>query len=149
MKGMVICAAATLSIMTAAPAFPQSGSGSSECMVEEAAQAALDREIALIKDLAANVDDTFNGPEGCIDSSIFQEFDLSVAIPDLAGFITSASTDLITNAISAARDKACQAINDKIANTVGTAQGTISNFSSGLTGDMQNVLDNGWGDLSL
>lgn len=119
------------------------------CMVEQAAQAALDREIKLIEALATDVESVFNGPQGCIDGSIFQEFDLSGLIPDLTGMLTSVATDMVSGAIASARDKVCQTINTKITDAVGSAQGTINQFSSGLTDELRGVLDNGWNGLSL
>lgn len=133
----------------AAVAILWAGQAQAQCIVEEAAQAALDREIALIEALATDVDEIFNGPNGCIDASIFQEFDLSIAIPDLAGMLTSAATNLITDAINAAQTKVCQEINNAIDGTIGEAQTVVNNFSSGLSDELQNALDNGWESLEL
>lgn len=120
-----------------------------ECLVEEAAQAALDREIALIQELAANPEDSFTGPESCINSDIFNSFDLSIAIPDLAGLLSSFSTDLITNAIASAKAQACRAINDAVEDAVGEASEMVSNFNSTLSDELAGILDNGWADLEL
>ena len=120
-----------------------------DCFVEEAAKTALDREIELIKATATDVDSTFNGPEGCIDSSIFNDFDLSIAIPDLAGLLSNVSGNLIQGAIDAAKQKVCKKINDQIGDVVGKAKGATNNFSSGLSDELKGVLDNGWGDINL
>ena len=119
------------------------------CLVEEAAKAALEREIELIKATATNVDDTFNGPEGCISSDIFKDFDLSSFIPDLSGMLSNLSTSMITDAINSAKAKICKKINDQIKDTVGNATGAMSDFSSGLSDELKGVLDNGWGDVKL
>lgn len=120
-----------------------------DCLVEEAAQAALNREIALIKATATDVDETFNGTDGCIDSSIFDDFDLSSLIPDLAGMLTSLSTSFITDAISSAKSKLCKAVNDQISDTVGSAKSAVTDFDSGLSSELKDALDNGWEDVSL
>lgn len=149
MKTMAVALLA--SALCAGPILAQTAPvrGGSNCMVEQAAQAALDREIKLIGSLATDVEKVFNGPEGCIDGSIFQEFDLSNLIPDLSGMLTSAATDMVTNAIASAKQKVCKNISAKITDAVGTAQGTVSQFSSGLTDDLKGVLDNGWEGLTL
>lgn len=148
-KVTMLCAAVAVSA-SAGVAFAQTApTGGGNCMVEQAAQAALDREIKLIEALAVDVEGTFNGPQGCIDASIFQQFDLSKFIPNGTAFLSGAATELITTAIQSAKDKVCQKINDKITDAVGTAQGTISNFSSGLTDELSSVLDNGWSGLKL
>lgn len=118
------------------------------CLVEQAAKAALDREIQLIKATATDVEATFNGPDGCIDGSIFNDFDLSMAIPDLAGMLTSISTNFIQDAIQNAKNKVCKQINDQIQDVVGNASGAVSTFNSGLSDELRGVLDNGW-DISL
>ena len=120
----------------------------SGCLVEQAAQAALQREIELIKATATDVESTFNGPNGCIDSAIFDDFDLSMAIPDLAGLLSSISTDFIQNAINSAKSKVCRQINDQITDVVGSARDATSTFNSGLSDELRGILDNGW-DVSL
>lgn len=138
-----------ISALVAGSAGAALGQAADNCLVEQAAQAALEREILLIESLATDVEQTFNGPQGCIDPSIFQEFDLSTAIPDLAGLMSSISTNLLSDAIAAARDKVCQQIDQKIADSVGTARGTANQFSSGLTDELRGALDNGWQGLTL
>ena len=57
-KGIWITIAAVMAITT--PAFAQ------DCLVEEAAQAALERELALIEELAADPEESFSGPDSCL-----------------------------------------------------------------------------------
>lgn len=119
------------------------------CLVEEAAQAALQRELALIEELAANPEDSFSGPNSCINADIFSSLDLSMLIPDLAGMLTSFSTDAITGIIQGAQTQACRAINDAMGDAIGGASGRMTSFQSGLSGELQGILDNGWGNLEL
>lgn len=119
------------------------------CLVEEAAQAALQRELALIEELAADPEDSFTGPNSCINGDIFSSLDLSMLIPDLAGMLSSFSTDAITGIIQNAQAQACRAINDAMEDAIGSATERMTSFSSGLSGEMQGILDNGWGDLEL
>ena len=62
--------------------------------------------------------------------------------------LSSATTNLITDAINNARSQVCQAINDQVEGVVGNARGTVSDFNSGLSDELRGVLDNGW-DLTL
>tara|TARA_R110000737_G_scaffold127218_4_gene159776 strand:+ start:7448 stop:7888 length:441 start_codon:yes stop_codon:yes gene_type:complete len=132
------------SVLTAVPALAADG-----CLVEEAAQAALQRQIELIQATAADPEDSFSGVAACINSDILSAFDLSIAIPDLAGLMTSIATDAITDAINSAKTQACRAIQDAVSDTVGNAQATVTSFNSSLTDELEGVLDNGWGDLDF
>lgn len=120
-----------------------------DCLVEEAAQAALDRELELIRELAANPEDSFSGPDSCIAEDIFNSFDLSVAIPDLAGFIASLPSEAIAAAINGAKEKACQAIEDTVTANIGGAVDRLDIFDSTLSDELSGILDNGWDDLEL
>ena len=119
------------------------------CLVEEAAQAALERELALIEELAADPEDSFSGPQSCINGDIFSSLDLSMLIPDLAGMLSSFSTDAITGIIQDAQAQACRAINDAMEDAIGGASDRMTSFSSGLSGELQGILDNGWEGLDL
>lgn len=129
--------------------FFATGAFAQDCLVEEAAQAALDREIELITELAADPEESFSGPESCINADIFNSFDLSIAIPDLAGLLTSFSTDLITAAIADAQAQACRAIGDAVDDAVGGASSVVASFNDTLSDELADILDNGWADLEL
>ena len=61
---------------------------SAQCLVQDAAQAALERELELIEALAVDPADSFKGPDGCVNMDILTSFDLSTLIPDLTGLLT-------------------------------------------------------------
>jgi len=142
LASMAICLGILAS--TAVSAYAQTN-----CRVEQAAQAALEREIELIKALATDPKDSFRGPESCISGDILSSFDLSNAIPDLAGMMQSLSMDAINNAIQSAQQQVCRQINEAVSGAIGKAQVAISNFNSNLTGELDGILSNGWSNLSF
>lgn len=145
-KRIVLVGALSLGL---APGFAFAQTAGGGCLVEEAAKAALERELALIEELAADPEDSFSGPQSCINSDIFSSLDLSMLIPDLAGMLSSFSTDAITGIIQDAQAQACRAINDAMSDAIGSATDRMSSFSSGLSSELQGILDNGWEGLDL
>ena len=119
------------------------------CLVEDAAKAALERELALIESMAIDPADSFSGPESCIDMDILSSFDLSSLIPDLSGMLSGFAFDGIDGIIAQAQQQACRAINDAISDSIGQATSAVSAFNSTLSGDLQNILSNGWSDIGI
>lgn len=138
--------ATALAVASATGALAQSASGSG-CLVEEAAQAALQRELEMIEAAAADPEDSFSGPDSCINADIFQSLDLSMLIPDLSGFLSSFSTASISNIIQQAQQQACRAAQDAINDAVGGVTDSMSSFNSSLSDQLSGILDNGWGGL--
>ena len=120
-----------------------------QCLVQDAAQAALERELKLIEALAVDPADSFRGPDSCVNMDMLTSLDLSVLIPDLTGSITSFSFDAINGLIADAQAQVCRQIQDAIDGAVGDATSAVANFNSGLTDELSSVLTNGWGDLGL
>ena len=120
-----------------------------QCLVQDAAQAALERELELIEALAVDPADSFRGPDSCVNMDMLTSLDLSILIPDLTGFITSFSFDAINSLIADAQGQVCRQIQDAMDSAVGDATSAVTNFNSGLTDELSLVLTNGWGDLGL
>lgn len=120
-----------------------------QCLVQDAAQAALERELQLIEALAVDPADSFRGPDSCVNMDMLSSLDLSTLIPDLSGLLTSFSFDAINGVISNAQAQVCRQINDAITSSIGDATAAVTNFNSGLTDELSGVLSNGWGDLGL
>lgn len=114
------------------------------CIVEDAAQAALDRQLAIIEETAVDVEEIFTGPESCINGDLLSSFDLSNLIPDLSGLMTGSITDAISSQIANARTQVCAAINDSIADAIGGVQSAITDQSSQLSQELRTILDDGW-----
>lgn len=124
-------------------------SASAQCIVDDAAQAALDRQVEIITASAVDVESIFTGPNSCINPDLLNSFDLSNLIIDPLGLITGAVTDAINNAINDAKAQVCAAINDQINGTIGEVNGAITASNSLLSTDLQGILQNGWDGLSL
>lgn len=136
--------AATLALSVAL-----AGPVAAQCLVQDAAQASLERELALIEALAVDPADSFRGPDSCVNMDMLSSLDLSNLIPDLSGLITSFSFDAINGLISDAQAQVCRQINDAISGSISDATAAVTNFNSGLTDELSGVLSNGWGDLGL
>jgi hypothetical protein len=122
---------------------------SAECIVDDAAQAALDRQVEIIKASVVDVEDIFTGPNSCISPDLLNSFDLSNLIIDPLSLVTGAVTDAINSAISDAKSQACAYINDQVNGTIGDVNSAISDANSQLSSELGSVLQNGWDGLSL
>lgn len=120
------------------------------CLVEDAAKAALERELALIEAMAIDPADSFSaGSNSCISTDILSSFDLSSLIPDLSGMLSGFAFDSIDGIIAQAQQQACRAIDDAISDSIGQATSAVTSFNSTLSGDLQNILSNGWSDIGI
>lgn len=124
--------------VSASPSIAKSGSGG--CGVEQAAQAALQRRLAVIDAAKVNPSDFFTGSNSCISADLLKSFDLSTLIPDLAGFLSGGVQQLAQQAINAAKQQACQVLNDQISGVIGKINGATSSFNGGLSGDLAGIL---------
>lgn len=122
---------------------------SAQCIVDEAAQAALDRQVEIITASAVDVESIFTGPNSCINPDLLNSFDLSNLIIDPLSLVTGAVTDAINNAINDAKAQVCAAINDQINGAIGNVNGAITAHSSTLSTELDGILQNGWDGLSL
>lgn len=120
-----------------------------QCLVQDAAQAALQRELEIIEAMAVDPAESFKGPDSCVNMDVLNSLDLSNLIPDLSGLLTSFSMDAINGIISDAQSQVCREIQTAIDGSVGDATSAVTNFNSGLTGELNAVLSNGWTDLGL
>ena len=122
---------------------------SAQCLVQDAAQAALERELELIEALAVDPADSFKGPDGCVNMDILTSFDLSTLIPDLTGLLTDFSFDAINGIIADAQTKVCREIRSAIDGSIGEATSTVTSFNSGLSEELNAALTSGWTDLGF
>ncbi|UHC20355.1 hypothetical protein LRS73_34500 (plasmid) [Methylobacterium currus] len=123
-----------LALAGAAPAAAQSTGNN--CLVRQAADAAVQRQIALIDAAKVNPSSFFNGPNSCIAGDLLKRFDLSNLIPDLSGFLTSAATSLISSVIDAAKRQVCQILDDQLRDTIRSINQQMTSFQSSITGDL-------------
>ncbi|WP_234625015.1 hypothetical protein RMS29_027685 (plasmid) [Agrobacterium rosae] len=110
------------------------------CGVEQAAQAALQRRLAVIDAAKVNPSEFFTGANSCISPDLLKSFDLSAMIPDLAGFLSGGIQGIAQQAINQAKQKACDILNEQVNGVIGKINDTTSSFNSGLTGDLAGIL---------
>lgn len=120
-----------------------------QCIVDDAAQAALDRQVEIIRSSAVDVEGIFTGPGSCINPDLLNSFDLSNLIFDPLSLVTGAVTDAINTAINDAKAQVCAAIDGKINDTIGFVNTAIGDHSSTLSSELDGILQNGWEGLSL
>lgn len=125
------------------------GAANAQCVVQDAAQAALERELELIEALATDPADSFRGDSSCVNMDILSSLDLSTMIPDLAGLLDLSSLTDISGLLSGAQSQVCRAIQDAIDDNVSEATSAVTNYNSGLTDELNSVLSNGWSDLGM
>lgn len=139
-KGVLPRAALLFGVLVPASLTIQPAEAANQCIVQDAADAAVQRQIALID--AAKVDPAsfFAGPNSCINADLLKQFDLSNLIPDLAGWLTSAVTDAISNAITAAQQQVCNVMNEQLQNAVSAINSQMSAFQGTLTSPLNAAL---------
>lgn len=133
-RGTVLGAGLLLSAVFA------SESSAATCGVEQAAQAALQRRLAVIDAAKVNPSEFFTGANSCISPDLLKSFDLSQMIPDLAGFLSGGIQNIAQQAINAAKQQVCEVLNEQINSVIGKINDTTSSFNSGLSGDLAGIL---------
>lgn len=101
-----------------------------ECPVSQAADAALQREIQLLDGLKVDPAEFFSGAKSCIDSSLLQTFDVSSIIPDPLGLVRTLTDQLGQNVLNAAKQKACDVLNDQLGDAVGNMRRVMNQVVS-------------------
>ncbi len=122
----------------ASPAFAQT---SNNCIVKQAADAAIQRQIALIDAAKVNPSAFFNGPNSCIAGDLLRRFDLSNLIPDLSGFLTGAAQGLITAALDAAKRQVCQILDQQLHDTIRSINQNMGLYQGSLSGNLFTMLN--------
>ena len=130
----------------ALPAEAQTGSN---CLVRQAADAAVQRQIALIDAAKVNPSAFFNGPNSCIAGDLLKRFDLSNLIPDLSGFLTGAAQNLISSVIDQAKRQVCQILDNQLRDTIGSINQQMGGYQNSLSGDLFRQLNGSISPISL
>jgi hypothetical protein len=131
------------------PAPVQAQTAGNNCLVRQAADAAVQRQIALIDAAKVNPSSFFNGPNSCIAGDLLKRFDLSNLIPDLSGFLTSAATNLVQSVIDQAKRQVCQILDDQLRDTIRSINQQMNSFQSSITGDLFRQLNGSISPISL
>lgn len=119
-----------------------------DCIVQQSAQAALQRQLAIIDASKTNVSSFFNGPNSCVSSGLLSSFDLSQLIPDLAGLLQNGLTNLYRTVLDQAKQQVCRVVNGQIQDVVGRInsvryQSTVGGNLAGLMGTSPIALPTG------
>ncbi|WP_244276251.1 hypothetical protein [Methylobacterium indicum] len=136
MRSSILLAAVAGGLALAVPAPAHAQSTGNNCLVRQAADAAVQRQIALIDAAKVNPSSFFNGPNSCIAGDLLKRFDLSNLIPDLSGFLTSAATNLVQSVIDQAKRQVCQILDDQLRDTISSINRQMTSFQSSITGDL-------------
>jgi hypothetical protein len=144
--GVVVGGTLLALALYAAPASAQStGSG---CGIQQAADLAMQRQIALLD--AAKVDSSkfFNGANSCLGANLLKSFDLSNLIPSSMDFLGSIGSSLIDNVIQQATQQVCQVLNNQLQDIVGKINGQMFNFNSLMGSQMSDLLGGSGSSIS-
>lgn len=136
-----------LALAGAAPA--QAQTSGNNCLVRQAADAAVQRQIALIDAAKVNPSSFFNGPNSCIAGDLLKRFDLSNLIPDLSGFLTGAAQNLISSVLDAAKRQVCQILDDQLRDTIRSINQQMGSLQSSISGDLFRQLNGSISPITL
>ncbi|MCF4130142.1 hypothetical protein [Methylobacterium sp. SyP6R] len=149
MRTSLILAAVGGGLALAGPAPAQAQSIGNNCLVRQAADAAVQRQIALIDAAKVNPSSFFNGPNSCIAGDLLKRFDLSNLIPDLSGFLTSTATSLVQSVIDQAKRQVCQILDSQLQDTIRSINQQMGSFQSSVTGDLFRQLNGSISPITL
>jgi hypothetical protein len=117
-------------------ASPSAQAQTQNCLVRQAADAAIQRQIALIDAAKVNPSSFFNGANSCIAADLLKRFDLSNLIPDASGFLTSGVQSLISSVMDAAKRQVCQILDNQLRSTISSINSSMGGFQNSLSGDL-------------
>lgn len=132
--GFVIAGAAFVS----APA--PAAANTSGCGITQAADAAVQRQIALLDAAKVDSSEFFNGANSCLGSNLLDSLDLSNLIPTSFDFLGGAADQLINGLIQKAQQQVCQVLNDQLQKVVGKINQNMFQFESAMGGQMNELL---------
>jgi hypothetical protein len=149
MRISLLLAAVVGSLALAGSVPARAQSTGNNCLVRQAADAAVQRQIALIDAAKVNPSSFFNGPNSCIAGDLLKRFDLSSLIPDLSGFLTSGVTNLVQSVIDQAKRQVCQILDSQLQDTIRSINQQMGSFQSSITGDLFRQLNGSISPISL
>ena len=148
-RAVVPAVLATLALVPSGSLAPVRAQTTQNCLVRQAADAAVQRQIALIDAAKVNPSSFFNGPNSCIAADLLKRFDLSNLIPDLSGFLTSAAQNLITSVIDQAKRQVCQILDQQLRDTISSINQQMSGFQNSLSGDLFRQLNGSISQITI
>lgn len=131
--GLVVYAA----VFAASPASAQGASG---CGITQAADAAVQRQIALLDAAKVDSSEFFNGANSCLGANLLDSLDLSNLIPTSFDFLGGAADQLINGLMQKAQQQVCQVLNDQLQKVVGKINNNMFQFDSVMGGQLNELL---------
>lgn len=121
------------------------------CLVQQAADSAVQRQIAMIDAAKVNPSDFFSGANSCIAPQLLQRVDLSNMIPSMQNFLSDAAMSAVNGMIQQAQSKLCSALNSQLSQLVGKLNSVGGEFQSQLGGELGSILggSNSFTQISL
>lgn len=113
------------------------------CVIEDAAKAALDRQVKSIEAAQTDVGSFFSGANSCINANLLKIIDFSTVIPDLAGLIASLPQKAMEKLLQDAVEKVCEVANEQIGDVVGNINSSMTSWRSGLSGEISGIISDG------
>ncbi|WP_245239820.1 hypothetical protein [Methylobacterium variabile] len=135
-SSLILVAAAVGGLGLAAPAPALAQSTGNNCLVRQAADAAVQRQIALIDAAKVNPQSFFTGQNSCIAGDLLKRFDLSNLIPDIQSVVTNAAINAFSGVMDAAKRQVCQILDSQLQNTISSINRQMGSFQSSIGGDL-------------
>lgn len=132
---LLVCASLAL------PAFAQANGGG--CVVEQAAQAALDRQIKAIEAAQTDVSSFFKGENSCINADLLNMIDFSQFIQDPLNMLSQIGNLNMDQLLNQAVQKACEVANEQIADVTGNLNSSFADWDSGLDDQIKDIISDG------
>lgn len=132
---LLVCASLAL------PAIAQSTGGG--CVVEQAAQAALDRQIKAIEAAQTDVSSFFKGENSCINGDLLNMIDFSRFIQDPLNMLSQIGNLNMDQLLNQAVQKACEVANEQIADVTGNLNSSFADWDSGLSDQIRDIISDG------
>ena len=117
-----------------------SAASAQDCLVKQAADAAVQRQIAMLDAAKVNPSEFFSGANSCISPMLLQKIDLSKFIPSVQDFLSSGAQSMINNLIQQAQAQVCQILNQQLSNLVSRINSAGSSFQSQLGSQLAGLL---------
>ncbi len=149
MRASLLLAAVAGGLALAVPAPVRAQSTGNNCLVRQAADAAVQRQIALIDAAKVNPSSFFNGPNSCIAGDLLKRFDLSNLIPDIQSAVTGEAIRAVTSLLDQAKRQVCQILDQQLMNTIGSINSQMRSFQSSISGDLFRQLNGSISPITL
>jgi hypothetical protein len=127
----------SVGLTTPSSSYAQAASG---CGINQAADAAVQKQIAMLDAAKVNASEFFNGVSSCLGSGLLNNLDLSRLIPTSFDFVGQAGEQIIQSVMSKAQQQVCEVVNKQLQKVVGKINEQLGKFESLLGGQLNDLL---------